>query len=100
MTAPLTHKMTFRGDTLAELHENIAAFLRARNFRVDHDDAPMITIASLCALLDRRAASVSRSLRRASCPTFFALYGSGAVRRRILKIRPTPDLLAFLKTDL
>lgn len=100
MTAPAAHKVSFHGDSSQELLDDIARFMRAKGFRVEREEAEMISFAALCSLVGRPKPSVSKSLRRASCPKFEAVISYGSIRRRTIKVRPTEKLIDFLRNDL
>lgn len=99
MTAPITYARTFRADSRPELESAIAEQMRRWGYRVEREEEAMCSVGALSNAVGRTAGSVSRALRRASCPTFSAIWGAGAIRRRILKIRPTPELIEYLQSN-
>lgn len=90
-------KVTFGFDTDAELDRKLIATLEAHGYRVTRSTVEPISVGALARLVNRSTASVSRCLRRPSCPLFEATYGNGTKRRmRILSLTPNERLLAHL----
>jgi hypothetical protein len=82
----------------AEMRQKLCAVMEKLGYVVTRRDAPLVTMAVLSREVGRSVASVSRSLRRAGSPPFFAIWGTGERRRRIIRIRPDERLLAYLRT--
>lgn len=55
-------------------------------------DRARLTVGELAALVHRPVSTVSRALKRPSCPEYVARKG----QRRILWIEPNPRLISFL----
>lgn len=75
-----------------EKARRLIAILSAMGYRVERTTLPAVTIPELAARVGRHPRSISRSLRRVSCPPFEAKRG----RRRIITLVPNDRLIAFL----
>ena len=76
-----------------ELDRKLIAVMTRRGFTVEKR-ASGITVGELARMVGRSAGSVSRSLRRASCPQFDGVRG----KRRYVSIIANERLLGYLKS--
>lgn len=90
-------RIVFNYESEADLYERITRFMDRRGYDVTRKQGEMVEIKDLAKEVDRKPGSVSRSLHRASCIPFRAVWGQGTKRRRIVKIERTDELVAFLR---
>lgn len=86
--------LTIHFEDEQERDRKLRAIMERLGYTVTANPPERITIGELARRVRRPVSTVSRSLRRGSCPAFIGKQGV----RRILWIQPTPALLLFLTT--
>lgn len=74
-----------------ELERKLVVIMERLGYRVEKP-AEQITVSELAKMVGRPLSTVSRSLRRPTCPDFDRVRGT----RRTLRLTPNPRLIAFL----
>lgn len=76
-----------------ELNRKLSSIMHRRGFVVTKADPERMTVGQLARMVGRPVSTVSRALKRPSCPPFES--GRGRVRK--VWIAPNARLLAFLR---
>lgn len=85
-----TLTITFEDD--AERDRKLASIMQTLGFTVTRTPPERVTVGELAKLVGRSVATVSRSLRRGSCPDFNGRQGV----KKLLWLEPNPQLIDYL----